>query len=243
MIIAGGGVQYSRAVAALTGFAESHQIPVVETIAGRANLLATHPLNIGPIGVTGSDSANAIAERADVIVAVGTPASGFHPPDRGPHFPRTLGSSRSMPRAMTRQAYVAAGRGRCQTVARRVGPGGQRLQGIRRLGVVRAERTPQMGCLCDRQHSPRKPPEFLRPGHRRCERSVRPPRPGCRLGGRIACRGYRKLGERWMWAPLMWSSGFPAWGMKFPVPGAHGSRRPSARPIRIPSCLLATARS
>jgi 3D-(3,5/4)-trihydroxycyclohexane-1,2-dione acylhydrolase (decyclizing) len=36
---------------------------VVETIAGRANMLATHPLNIGPIGVTGSDSANAIAER------------------------------------------------------------------------------------------------------------------------------------------------------------------------------------
>jgi len=44
----------------------------VETIAGRANLLDTHPLNIGPIGVTGSDSANAIAEQADVIVAVGT---------------------------------------------------------------------------------------------------------------------------------------------------------------------------
>jgi 3D-(3,5/4)-trihydroxycyclohexane-1,2-dione acylhydrolase (decyclizing) len=31
-----------------------------------------HPLNIGPIGVTGSDSANAIAEEADVILAVGT---------------------------------------------------------------------------------------------------------------------------------------------------------------------------
>ncbi len=77
MIIAGGGVQYSRAVAELTGFAESHQIPVVETIAGRANLLATHPLNIGPIGVTGSDSANAIAERADVIVAVGTRLQDF----------------------------------------------------------------------------------------------------------------------------------------------------------------------
>jgi 3D-(3,5/4)-trihydroxycyclohexane-1,2-dione acylhydrolase (decyclizing) len=62
MIIAGGGVQYSGAVAELTAFAEAHAIPVVETIAGRANMLATHPLNIGPIGVTGSDSANAIAE-------------------------------------------------------------------------------------------------------------------------------------------------------------------------------------
>lgn len=77
MIIAGGGVQYSRAVEELTAFAEAHQIPVVETIAGRANLLATHPLNIGPIGVTGSDSANAIAEKADVIVAVGTRLQDF----------------------------------------------------------------------------------------------------------------------------------------------------------------------
>ncbi|PRZ42944.1 3D-(3,5/4)-trihydroxycyclohexane-1,2-dione acylhydrolase (decyclizing) [Tritonibacter scottomollicae] len=77
MIIAGGGVQYSRAVNELTAFAEAHQIPVVETIAGRANMLATHDLNIGPIGVTGSDSANAIAEKADVILAVGTRLQDF----------------------------------------------------------------------------------------------------------------------------------------------------------------------
>ena len=77
MIIAGGGVQYSRAVAELTAFAEAHQIPVVETIAGRANLRATHPLNIGPIGVTGSTSANAIAAQADVVLAVGTRMQDF----------------------------------------------------------------------------------------------------------------------------------------------------------------------
>ncbi|HEY9057504.1 MAG TPA: thiamine pyrophosphate-dependent enzyme, partial [Aurantimonas sp.] len=76
-IIAGGGVQYSRAVAELTAFAEAHAIPVVETIAGRANMLAAHPLNIGPIGVTGSSSANAIAEKADVILAVGTRLQDF----------------------------------------------------------------------------------------------------------------------------------------------------------------------
>ncbi|MDA0186334.1 MAG: 3D-(3,5/4)-trihydroxycyclohexane-1,2-dione acylhydrolase (decyclizing) [Proteobacteria bacterium] len=77
MIIAGGGVQYAGAVAELTAFADRHAIPVVETIAGRANLLATHPLNIGPIGVTGSDSANAIAEQVDVIVAIGTRLQDF----------------------------------------------------------------------------------------------------------------------------------------------------------------------
>lgn len=77
VIIAGGGVQYSRAAAELTAFAEDHQIPVVETIAGRANMLATHPLNIGPVGVTGSDSGNAIAQKADVILAVGTRLQDF----------------------------------------------------------------------------------------------------------------------------------------------------------------------
>jgi 3D-(3,5/4)-trihydroxycyclohexane-1,2-dione acylhydrolase (decyclizing) len=77
VIIAGGGVQYSRAVADLTAFAEAHQIPVIETIAGRANLVWDHPLNIGPVGVTGSDSANWVAERADAILAVGTRLQDF----------------------------------------------------------------------------------------------------------------------------------------------------------------------
>jgi len=77
MIIAGGGIQYGDAVAELTAFAEATGIPVVETIAGRANMLDTHPLNIGPIGVTGSDSANTIAKEADVILAVGTRLQDF----------------------------------------------------------------------------------------------------------------------------------------------------------------------
>ena len=77
VIIAGGGVQYSGAVAELTDFAEAHNIPVIETIAGRANLHDTHPLNIGPVGVTGSDSANTVAEKADVILSVGCRLQDF----------------------------------------------------------------------------------------------------------------------------------------------------------------------
>lgn len=77
IIIAGGGVQYSGAVGALAEFAGTHGIPVVETIAGRANMVWDHPLNIGPIGVTGSDSANAVAAAADVILAVGTRLQDF----------------------------------------------------------------------------------------------------------------------------------------------------------------------
>ncbi len=77
VIIAGGGVQYSGAVAELTAFAEAHGIPVIETIAGRANMVNDHPLNIGPVGVTGSDSANAVAEAADVVLAVGSRLQDF----------------------------------------------------------------------------------------------------------------------------------------------------------------------
>ncbi|AXI47311.1 3D-(3,5/4)-trihydroxycyclohexane-1,2-dione acylhydrolase (decyclizing) [Sulfitobacter sp. SK012] len=77
VIIAGGGVQYSGAVDEITRFAEAHQIPVIETIAGRANMLNDHALNIGPVGVTGSDSANAVAESADVIFSVGSRLQDF----------------------------------------------------------------------------------------------------------------------------------------------------------------------
>lgn len=77
MIIAGGGVQYSGATSELKSFAEKHNIPIVETIAGRANLLNDDPHNIGPIGVTGSNSANTIAEQADAILAIGTRLQDF----------------------------------------------------------------------------------------------------------------------------------------------------------------------
>lgn len=77
VIVAGGGVQYSGAVAELTTFAEAHGIPVIETIAGRANMVSDHPLNTGPVGVTGSDSANAVAEAADVVLSVGSRLQDF----------------------------------------------------------------------------------------------------------------------------------------------------------------------
>jgi 3D-(3,5/4)-trihydroxycyclohexane-1,2-dione acylhydrolase (decyclizing) len=77
VIIAGGGVQYSGAPGQVIRFAEEHNIPVVETIAGRATLLHGHPLNIGPIGVTGSNSANAVAAQADCVLAVGTRLQDF----------------------------------------------------------------------------------------------------------------------------------------------------------------------
>ena len=76
-IIAGGGVQYSKAVKELISFAEATNIPVIQTIAGRANLLEDHKLNLGPVGVTGSESGNWVAERADVILSVGSRLQDF----------------------------------------------------------------------------------------------------------------------------------------------------------------------
>jgi len=77
LIICGGGVHYSFAESELQAFAEAHNVPVVETVAGKACLLASHPLNSGPIGVTGCTSANALAAEADVVIAVGTRLQDF----------------------------------------------------------------------------------------------------------------------------------------------------------------------
>ncbi|MFZ8996911.1 MAG: 3D-(3,5/4)-trihydroxycyclohexane-1,2-dione acylhydrolase (decyclizing) [Ilumatobacteraceae bacterium] len=77
LVICGGGVHYSGAEAELQAFAEAHGVPVVETVAGKASLLASHPLNAGPVGVTGCESANALAAEADVVIAVGTRLQDF----------------------------------------------------------------------------------------------------------------------------------------------------------------------
>jgi len=77
LIIAGGGVRYSEAEEALDRLAATTAIPVAETVAGKGNLAWDHPQAVGPIGVTGSTSANALAAEADVVVAVGTRLQDF----------------------------------------------------------------------------------------------------------------------------------------------------------------------
>lgn len=77
VIVAGGGVHYSGAHEALRDFAEAHGIPVIETQAGKSALPWDHPLNFGPVGVTGADSANAIAAEADLVIGVGTRFQDF----------------------------------------------------------------------------------------------------------------------------------------------------------------------
>ncbi len=77
LIVAGGGVKYSRATEALRVFAERFGIPVSETQAGRGVLRWDHPMAVGPVGAIGGTAANTLAEEADVVVAIGTRLADF----------------------------------------------------------------------------------------------------------------------------------------------------------------------
>jgi 3D-(3,5/4)-trihydroxycyclohexane-1,2-dione acylhydrolase (decyclizing) len=77
LIISGGGVRYSGAEKVLADFAERRGIPLAETIAGKGAVTHNHPAHVGPIGIVGSTSANALAGDADVVLAIGTRLMDF----------------------------------------------------------------------------------------------------------------------------------------------------------------------
>ncbi|WP_028927489.1 3D-(3,5/4)-trihydroxycyclohexane-1,2-dione acylhydrolase (decyclizing) [Pseudonocardia acaciae] len=77
LIIAGGGVIYSEASAALRRFAEVTGIPVADTQAGKGAVPWDHPAAVGGIGATGSPVANELARDADVVLGIGTRYSDF----------------------------------------------------------------------------------------------------------------------------------------------------------------------
>ncbi|MBI1173210.1 3D-(3,5/4)-trihydroxycyclohexane-1,2-dione acylhydrolase (decyclizing) [bacterium] len=77
LIVAGGGVIYSGAEAALLNFARSHNIPLVETQAGKGAVDWEEALHFGTLGVTGTDCGNKAAAEADLVIGVGTRYSDF----------------------------------------------------------------------------------------------------------------------------------------------------------------------
>jgi 3D-(3,5/4)-trihydroxycyclohexane-1,2-dione acylhydrolase (decyclizing) len=77
LIISGGGVLYSEAMAALSQFAAKTGIPVAETQAGKGSLPHDHAQNVGSIGVTGTSAANLLARDADLVIGIGTRYSDF----------------------------------------------------------------------------------------------------------------------------------------------------------------------
>lgn len=77
LIVAGGGVHYSDAAAALARFASATGIPVAVTQAGKGAVVDAHSGCLGAIGVTGTAAANAIAREADLVLNLGTRLSDF----------------------------------------------------------------------------------------------------------------------------------------------------------------------
>jgi 3D-(3,5/4)-trihydroxycyclohexane-1,2-dione acylhydrolase (decyclizing) len=77
LIVAGGGVIYSRATEALDAFARATGIPVGQTQAGKGSLAFDHPQSVGAIGSTGTTAANALAREADVVIGIGTRYQDF----------------------------------------------------------------------------------------------------------------------------------------------------------------------
>ena len=77
LIIAGGGIIYSDAEAALIDFSNKTGIPVAETQAGKGSIPWDHPQCLGAIGVTGTSSANILAKKSDLVICIGTRLSDF----------------------------------------------------------------------------------------------------------------------------------------------------------------------
>jgi 3D-(3,5/4)-trihydroxycyclohexane-1,2-dione acylhydrolase (decyclizing) len=77
LIIAGGGVHYSDACAALEKLASATGLPIAVTQAGKGAILDSHSSCLGAIGVTGTAAANAIALESDLIINLGTRLSDF----------------------------------------------------------------------------------------------------------------------------------------------------------------------
>ncbi|MCI7457393.1 3D-(3,5/4)-trihydroxycyclohexane-1,2-dione acylhydrolase (decyclizing) [Actinomyces urogenitalis] len=77
MIISGGGTIYSEACEELRALATATGIPVADTQAGKGAINFDHPCAIGGVGSTGGDSGNHIADKADLVIGIGTRYSDF----------------------------------------------------------------------------------------------------------------------------------------------------------------------
>ncbi len=77
LIVTGGGVIYSGAEATLRDFAQRHNIPMVETQAGKGAVDWQDKLHFGSPGVTGTGCGNKLAAEADLVIGVGTRFQDF----------------------------------------------------------------------------------------------------------------------------------------------------------------------
>jgi len=71
VILAGHGVKISGAAADVRQFAEKTQAPVASTLLGLGSLPASHPLNLGMMGMHGEAFCNIAIQNADLLLAFG----------------------------------------------------------------------------------------------------------------------------------------------------------------------------
>jgi acetolactate synthase-1/2/3 large subunit len=71
VILAGHGVTLGGGEAALSAFAEKTQIPVAMTLLGIGGFPASHPLNLGMMGMHGEAWVNTAIQESDLLIAVG----------------------------------------------------------------------------------------------------------------------------------------------------------------------------
>jgi acetolactate synthase-1/2/3 large subunit len=71
LILAGQGVLLSNAMGELREFAERANIPVAMTLLGIGCFPATHPLNLGMMGMHGEAWVNHAIQEADLLLAFG----------------------------------------------------------------------------------------------------------------------------------------------------------------------------
>ncbi len=71
LVLAGHGVLMSGAMQELREFAERGNIPVAQTLLGIGNMPASHPLNLGMMGMHGEAYVNKAIQAADLLLAFG----------------------------------------------------------------------------------------------------------------------------------------------------------------------------
>jgi len=71
VILAGHGIILGGGEAAVRAFAEKTQIPVAMTLLGIGSVPASHPLNLGMMGMHGESWVNTAIQEADLLIALG----------------------------------------------------------------------------------------------------------------------------------------------------------------------------
>jgi acetolactate synthase-1/2/3 large subunit len=88
VIVAGGGVMWSRAEAELVALAEKLAIPVATSLHAKAAIAESNPLNVGVCGTYSRECANRVVSEADLVFFVGSQTgsmitTNWHVPAQG----------------------------------------------------------------------------------------------------------------------------------------------------------------